>query len=556
MKTEPRNMIDFLNEDNKSFIIPVYQRNYDWIAEAQCQTLWEDLEHLIEHKNKPHFFGTIVSVMDNKGTSQDVLIIDGQQRVVTVSLLLLAMVYSAKLFNSVSSEVPYVIPDEKDVLSLCITANRLKLKLLNGDMQAYENVYKSATNCESLPNKVETKIEKNYKFFCEKITPANINAIFNALKQLMVVDIVLTDEDDNPQQVFESLNSKGLSLDEADKIRNFMLMEFPYGEQQELCHQYWETMEKNVENPTLYIWYFLDYKIQKKTDIGNLYKDFKQYKDDNQNAKNILKELYELSKIYNLLIKSTHANPEINHKLITLKEIDCLWFVIPMFLDLFARNAAGQVSDQDVLQIMDIVEAYHIRRTVCRYNRSGVFSFFLMNDRLRDLLDTDTTYVEAFKQIVKNAPMTLRFPNDQEVATFLQGDIGTAAGKKICKSVLLKLEKSFGDQSLQQKSVKLEHIMPRNLSQEWIQELGSTGSDPNLIHAQYFDTLGNLTLINKGTVMGNRPFSVKKTMQNGFDTSTLALNSYLKNATVWTEKELKERNEILAERFLTIYPMF
>lgn len=560
MKVTSKSIADFLDGKNRSFLIPVYQRNYDWNFKDQCQTLWDDLNYIINHDNKPHFFGSIVSVIDQ--TSGDYIIIDGQQRITTISLLMLAIARRAKEFRNVvienEAETAKPIPDPDEVLGYCIDfkkQRKLKLKLLRGDMAAYQCLIDD----DRCPNLEKNHIIQNYKFFYSSLGPDNIYKIYEAVKRLIVVDIMLGKDDDNPQQVFESLNSKGLELSDADKIRNYILIDLPYDKQEELYKKYWEPMERNCgtspKDTTMFIWNFLAYKTNKKANLSDIYTKFKNYKSNNISEEEILIDLYNVSETYcNVITKNYKEEPVLCSKLDNLLT-NITQVVIPMFLDLFQKYEQGKISPEEVIEIIDTIESYFIRRTVCRLKPIGDNKFFLMNIQINSLLTKyrNASYADMFKYLLSVEKGANRFPDDNEVLEALKGDIYTP-NAKICKYVLSQLEQSYNPKErVDTLDLTVEHVMPQTLNKEWRIDLGE---DAEYIHAKYLHSLGNLTLTGYNSEYSNKPFVLKKTIGKGFNNSPLYLNEYIKSVDVWSENQIIERGNLLSAQFLNIWPVY
>lgn len=560
MKVSSKSITDFLDGKNRSFLIPVYQRNYDWNNKEQCQILWDDLCYIVTHSKKPHFFGSIVSVIDEN--SGDYIIIDGQQRITTISLLMLAIAHRLQEFNSVvdktdNAVISQKLPDVEEVLSLCIDykkQNKLKLKLLRGDMDAYQCLV-DKTKCPQLD---KTHIIQNYKFFYNLLNLDNIYEIYEATQQLVVVDIMLGKDDDNPQQVFESLNSKGLGLSTADKIRNFILIDLPYDKQEELYSKYWEPMEKNAgtspDDTTNFIWTFLSYKTNKKVLSNDIYNQFKFYKTNDMTEEEILEDLFNMSEIYYKIQTQSYESAAINDRLASLLN-NITKVTVPLFLDVFDKYEKNLLSEKDVVEIIDVIEAYFVRRTVCSLKPAGTARFFLMNKKINSLLDKyiNASYADVFKYLVYTEQGGCRFPNNDEVLTALTKSDVYSNDKKGCKFILSKLEKAHNPKEYVQTSdLTVEHIMPQTLNNDWRIALGDNA---DTIHTTYLHTLGNLTLTGYNSEYSNRAFLYKKTISKGFDESPLYLNSFMKNTDTWSEKEIVERGNTLAALFITTWPI-
>lgn len=563
MRAESKKITVFMHGKDKRFMIPVYQRNYNWKKNDQCQTLWDDLEYIINQGNeKPHFFGSIVSVRD-KNTSE-LIIIDGQQRLTTVSLLLLAIGHKAKEYNDIiardkDAENTYDIPSVDEVLGLCIdhkNKNKMKLKLIRGDMDAYQTLIDGKST-----NKYDkNNIIINYNFFKSKLTPENINDIYKAVHQLEIVDICLGDGDDNPQLVFESLNSKGLDLSDADKIRNFILIGLDYDEQERLYSQYWEPMEENVgtssNDTTTYIWNFLACKTNKKSSLSNVYKSFKEYKRPTDTPEDILKELYNYSEVYSGIKTKTTDNSGINAKLSDLLDGMQTQVAMPLLLDAGMKYSRGEINASDVIEITNVIESYFVRRSVCRLKTAGTDKFFLINKKIDHILKNSSggTYLDVFKFLLYSDTTPLRFPDDGEFLTALRGNDIYTNDKKTCKYVLLKIEQFYNPkENVDPIRLTLEHIMPQHLTDEWRNDLGENWED---IHKKYLNTIGNLTLTGYNPEYSNRSFQMKKHMKNGFNDSSLYLNHYMRDVDKWTDSEMRERGDILSRDILKIWPVY
>lgn len=559
-RTDP--ITAFMSGQDKQFLIPVYQRNYNWKKNDQCQTLWDDLLYIRDTGgNIPHFFGSIVSVRDNE--SDALIIIDGQQRLTTVSLLLLAIAHRAQEFNDVlrsrDGEVEYEIPDPKKVLDLCIDSkkkNKLKLKLIRGDMEAYQSIVDKMMQTKF----DKTNVVQNYKFFYSLLNLENINDIYEAIKKLEIVNIKLGNNDDNPQLVFESLNSKGLDLTDADKIRNFILIGLDYQEQESLYKQYWQPMEENVgtssDDTSKYIWNFLACKTNKKVSMSDVYKQFKEYKTISKSSENLLKDLLYFSEIYNEIITGNCENKSVNEHLDNLLNAMQTKVVLPLLLDAFAKQKSGQITYEDIIELLKVCESYFVRRSVCRLKTAGTDRFFLLNKKIDAILNRyeNATYIDVFKYLIYSDTTSLKFPDDIEFSKALGGEDIYTNDKKTCKYILTQIERAHNSKEyVDTTPLSIEHIMPQKLDEEWKVELGT---DWENVHKKYLHTLGNLTLTGYNSEYGNRPFRFKKRVSGGFDFSPLYLNQQMKNTEQWTESEIRERARALTADVLNIWPIY
>ena len=241
MKGSEQKLVAYMQGSNKRFVIPVYQRNYDWKTE-NCKQLYDDLVKVVRNKRKSHFFGSIVSVYNSDGANDEFLVIDGQQRLTTVSLLLLAMynLLEQKIIVPVKAMLSERIYEEYLIDKWQDKDTRIKLKPVKNDRLAFERLF--GGDSEYIP---ESNLTINYQYFYERIQKEEIviDELFDAICRLEIISIRLN-QDDNPQLIFESLNSTGVALSEGDKIRNFILMGLPAKQQNEYYETYWNRIEE------------------------------------------------------------------------------------------------------------------------------------------------------------------------------------------------------------------------------------------------------------------------------------------------------------------------
>ena len=308
MNGQGKLLTHFLKNADK-LVIPVYQRNYDW-KEEQCRKLYSDLIKTIREKRRWHFFGGIVSVSDPMGSSSDYLVIDGQQRITTVSLLLLAM---ANLIRDGK-----VVPETDDLYERITKRylvdeinpknRKVKLKPIKGDQHAYDLLWGDPSDFDRSSN-----ITQNYLYFYNEIQKQviSIDQLFNAVERLQIIDITLTPPDDDPQLVFESLNSTGMDLNEGDKIRNYVLMGLDIEEQEKFYDEYWNPIERNAGydkkansyDVSPFIRDYLSVKQHRITSMKDIYPEFKSFVERrNDGMETILKDMLCYAKRYNKLI--------------------------------------------------------------------------------------------------------------------------------------------------------------------------------------------------------------------------------------------------------------
>ena len=278
MNGNAQKLIKYMDGASKRFIIPVYQRNYDWKME-HCKQLYDDLVKVIRQNRKSHFFGSIVSVQSETGTMEEFLIIDGQQRLTTISLLLLAIYHllcSGKMVShdrQLTDKIlkKYLIdeyePEEK----------RIKLKPIKNDQKAFGILFDKDE--ERIP---DSNLTINYQYFYDRIQreELSIDELFDAICRLEIINISLNHED-NPQLIFESLNSTGLDLSEGDKIRNYILMGLPNDQQAKFYEKYWNRIENHTDyDVSSFVRDYLSIKQQSTPNMNSVYPAFKKYVED------------------------------------------------------------------------------------------------------------------------------------------------------------------------------------------------------------------------------------------------------------------------------------
>ncbi len=301
MKGSECKFLKFMEGSGKRFVIPVYQRNYDWKTE-QCKQLFDDLVKIIKNNRRSHFFGSVVSVYNPDGRNDEFLIIDGQQRLTTVSLVLLA-VYNLLNEEVLVSESPYLkqqILEEYLVDKWAQRETRIKLKPVKNDRDAFGKLFEGEDE-----HIRDSNLTANYNYFYERIQRKEISVdeLFDAVCRLEIISITLNNED-NPQLIFESLNSTGLDLSEGDKIRNYILMGLPTKIQDEYYEKYWNRIEKCTDyDVSSFVRDYLSIKQSAIPSQKKIYINFKDYVESSSvDTEGLLKELLEYSKSYQILL--------------------------------------------------------------------------------------------------------------------------------------------------------------------------------------------------------------------------------------------------------------
>jgi uncharacterized protein with ParB-like and HNH nuclease domain len=557
MKASEDKIIRFLEGHDKSFVIPVYQRNYDWNKE-NCKQLFNDLVDVIKNKRKSHFFGSIVYLYndENEDLGQEYIIIDGQQRITTLTLLMLALVNTQEELKTDDGLDVDLIKNEY-LVGKYSGKQKMKLKPVKNDAAAFNALFEKNEKEFTTSN-----IVTNYLYFKGALKESNIplSEIFSAIKRLDIVDIKLKGSEDDPQLIFESLNSTGLDLSEADKVRNFILMRLPGAKQHEYYEKYWNNIEKNTKyNVSSFIRDYLTYKDRKAPNVNKVYFTFKDYVTRNSqiSIEDILKELLVFSEYYNIIIRANHAKSSVNEILAYLNKLD-ITVAYPFLLEAFNDYYSEKIiSDEDLLNLLLIIESFIVRRLLCEIPTNALNKIFMALGRdIKCFSDYRENYIEILKYILLQKRTNQRFPADDEIKEkMILRDLYNM-NRKNSIHILERLENYNNKERidlqrlLDDGSLTIEHIMPQTLSNTWKNELGP---DYENIHAVYLHTIGNLTLTAYNSEMSNKSFADKKTIDGGFLHSKLYLNEFVKNQDAWNSFKILERANILIARALNIW---
>ena len=556
MKGSEEWLVRYMEGASKHFIIPVYQRNYDWKTE-QCKQLYDDLVKVIQQERKSHFFGSIVSVSDPDGKMLDFLIIDGQQRLTTVSLLLLAMYNLMRegVVTPAVSNLSQRIYEEYLVDKWQPEEKRIKLKPIKNDREAFGRLFSSADE-----HVADSNLTINYQYFYERIQRQEISVdeLFEAISRLEIINISLNHED-NPQLIFESLNSTGLDLSEGDKIRNYVLMGLPNKEQELYYENYWNKIEVCTGyDVSSFIRDYLSIRQQSTPAIKHIYVKFKQYVEDSkQDTDSLLQDLLLYAKRYEILLKANSPYEAVNDCIYRLNRLKTT-ITRPFLMETLRMHQEGHISADDLAEIFRTIETYLFRRTICDLPTNALNKIFLMLHREIIRLDrTESDYLNKFKYILLSKRESGAFPSDDEFVEKLSTkNIYTMKGES--KYYLFERLENAG--TVETKDVwmhldkgvySIEHIMPQTLSPTWIKELGP---DYEQTHSLWLHRLANLTLSGYNSQYRNAPFCEKRDMEHGFKSSGLRINQWIWQQDSWGEKELEERNDLLTQQALDIWP--
>jgi uncharacterized protein with ParB-like and HNH nuclease domain len=555
MKGSECRLIEYMEGSKKRFIIPVYQRNYDWKTE-NCKQLYDDLIKVIKNNRRSHFFGSLVSVYEPSGRNTEFLVIDGQQRLTTVSLLFLAMynLIDSGILTPADPSLGKQIYEDFLVDKYQPEETRIKLKPVKNDQKAFGKLFSSVDE-----HIRESNLTTNYNYFYERIQKQEItiDELFDAICSLEIINITLNNED-NPQLIFESLNSTGLDLSEGDKIRNFILMGLPSKEQDEYYDKYWNRIEECTKyDVSSFVRDYLSVKQLSIPSQKKIYVSFKEYVEQQSiEAEDLLKELLAYAKRYEILLTGGTKNRALDSCIYRLNRLETT-VTRPFFLEVLRLHDEGKLDLDQVSEVFLITERYLFRRTICDLPTNALNKIFLLLHReITRYEGNDVDYVEKFKYALLSKKEKARFPGDEEFSiSFTERQIYQMNSKN--KIYILERLENYG--TAEDKDVyghcddgiySIEHIMPQHLTPAWVSSLGE---DYEQIHETWLHRIANLTLTAYNSKYSNSTFEEKKTMKNGFEDSGIRMNTYIAKKDKWTLTELEERNQYLIGRALEIW---
>lgn len=545
MRAIDGNVLKIFNGE-KQFIVPLYQRTYSW-KEEQCRRLWNDIVFLEKNSKNGHFIGSIVSVIESapiSGTSKS-LVIDGQQRLTTLTILLIALrdYLSSKGINTAITRKFLKNDTDKE-------SDLYKLILTYSDKDVLIKLIENSPT-EDVKN---SRILDAYHYFLTQISSSGLSQdeIEQAIAKLQIVDVTLDPSVDDPQSIFESLNSTGMDLSQSDLIRNYILMGLSNLEQTELYKNVWLPTERLFnynKQSELMDGFFRDYitmKISRIPKEGNVYDEFKKYHQGlNTSNQELCTDIYSYAKCYTNILFSKSNDTELNEIFSDIRLLR-MEVAYPFLMYIYNDYENNKITREEFIQILRLTESYVFRRAICEIPTNSLNkTFAVMKNKIRqndyvNSIYANYTLLDSYKE----------FPKDEEFAQrFIEKDI---YHMRIRQYILGKLEKYDNKEKLDLGSFTIEHIMPENenLRNGWKEALGD---DWQTIHTQYLHTIGNLTLTAYNSEMSDRSFSEKLKMKGGFTDTGLRLNSYIRNQTEWNKNKIIERAKILSNYALKIW---
>lgn len=557
MKADATTLLNFIKDNQKNqLVIPIYQRLYSWEKE-QCKQLWDDIIKIGGNdKMDGHFIGSILYVLDGITYSDNaLLIIDGQQRLTTITLLLTALRDHLndendedeflKKFSCQNIQDHYLINSDKD--------GDKKFRLILSDSDK-DTLLSLIDKDERKPSEPSSKIVENFKLFEEWISEwiskntNKLETIFKGLEKLMIVEIALEKGKDDPQLIFESMNSKGMELTQTDLIRNYIVMETEIEKQEGFYNKYWRAMEENFKQNKKWFDRFVRHYFTIKTgEIPNVNKVYVALKDYRQKEgigiEDLLKDLQKYCRYFCRIVFKKEADKDLNKALGFLVDLE-MDVVYPLLLELYSDYSDGVLSKDDFIPIIALIESYICRRAVCGLGTNSLNKVFPSFARH---IQKDE-YFESLKAHFGSLTEKQRFPNNDEFKDcFITIDFYKFQKKEY---FFERLENFDTKEPVNTKGLTVEHIMPQKLTEEWERDLGENFQ---AIHDKYLHTIGNLTWTGYNPEYGNKSFQEKRDMEKGFKDSPLRLNQGLRDLKSFGEEEIKKRANDLADLALKIW---
>ena len=560
MKANETRLDKFLATNETTFVIPVYQRNYDWTL-VQCKQLLHDvLETGKNERVNAHFLGSVVYVHDDIYSASginELTIIDGQQRLTTITLIYIVLYRIAQ--ETGNEKLAEKIYETYLVNKYAPEADNLKLKPTENNKKALVYLL-NGTN--EIDFKGYSRITYNFDYFKSVINLENFEIVQNGLAKLIFVDISLDRQKDNPQRIFESLNSTGLELSQADLIRNYILMGLPSGEQTRIYRNFWEPIEKNAKDETLNTSkvseFIRDYLTLKNKEIPNkddVYQKFKtQYPTTTLgDLEPVLAELKSLVRFYHKLINpKNETDRDIRTQLEHLHRLE-INVAHPFLMKVLEDYTNNAIDKPTLLAILNLVQSFIWRRFVLELPTSALNRIFM---GLYDKVET-THYLRSIQKSLLKYTGSQRFPrNDETLKALKIRDVYNIKPRN--RTYFLERLENFENREPVQiegnADITIEHIFPQNPDPQWKLDLGV--DEMNVMKENYLHSIGNLSLSGNNSKLSNKSFIFKRDLENaGYRDSRLWLNKHLATLEKWDSTALEKRFELIAERFVKIWPI-
>lgn len=558
MKAHDSYLTALLKLGDAVFNIPVYQRNYDWDTE-NCRQLFDDIETIVT-TNKDHFIGSIVYISIGTATEPYYNIIDGQQRITSVMLFLKAL-HDSSGDEKLQKQIRHGF-----LINLGLDGEpKMKLKQVEADSSVYEKIimqteFKDEAFTDS---EKESNVYKNYQYFKERISQsvASYQDLYNAVFKLEIIDVCLTSED--PQEVFESMNSTGKSLTNTDLLRNYLLMALTHKEQNHLYKNYWSQIEKNVGTKQMEQ-YAVHYLIMKrksdsinlnkrsaKVNRSTLYDCFKIYfppeNKQNGGTERLLEDMHRYSIVYRKIVNNDNGKTPLDKAIRELiYELNADPAAI-FLMYLLSVQEEQHISDDDMLEAVQAFISYVFRVRI--FKGSVANQFFALAIQYFERGDEETTFIDKVWSALTSGQGSYRFPKDREFQNaFETKDMYLEFKPQMIRYILYKYERKRTKEVVEPENVTIEHILPQE-PKKWLPHLAEIHDDSYLENTH---KIGNLTLTKLNSEASNDVFDDKKKI---YEDSSYYITRAIAEYDDWNTKEIKKRSAAMAKEALEFWPL-
>jgi len=536
---------------NTQFIVPVYQRKYSWLKDKQCARLWKDIVEMEKSGKRQHFVGSIVNIAESKSPMgiQKYLIIDGQQRMTTLTILMIAL-------RDYLIENPDEDVDPETLTTMLLKNigqkgdNRYKMMLTESD----KDILIKLIDKSPIYDTEDSNIYLNYQYFKLQIANSDLSPqqIYESIAKLQIISITLDREDgDDPQLIFESLNSTGMDLSQSDLIRNFILMGISNDEQIDIYNNYWSPVEKTFPSETrsddldTFFRHYLMMKTERFVKEEDIYDAYKEYHNNAEfdNTKDFANDILQFGNCYTEIAFAKSVHPDLN---IIFSDINKLKMDVQMPFLMYIYNdfKNDRITKDELACILRMTEAYIVRRSICEIPTNSLNKTFITMKKSIDMKD----YLNSMKMAFIKLDSYKEFPNDTKFAqAFKEKNVYKM---RIANYLLVKLENYGNKEPISYEGFTIEHIMPQNqdLSNEWKAALGENWEE---VHNALLHRLGNLTLTRYNSEMSDKPFAEKIPVFEKSATHTL--NEYVIKQKSWNGDNIEERTKALIKLALDVW---
>ena len=558
MKAINRPFTEIIN-GNRQFIIPVFQRDFSWTGE-QCEQLWRDVRRASAGEaDSGHFMGSIVYIgADLTSAFQSWLLIDGQQRLTTLTVLMIALRdHIQAVLWSGSDDGPTAAKIDAYYLKNQYESGQRQYKLmLRRRDNATLRMLIGGEKPSELGSGYSELLVDAYELFRSALRKPDCDPeeVYRGIARLNVVDVTLDRGVDNPQLVFESMNSTGVDLRQSDLVRNYLLMGLDESEQTRLYDGYWSKIETlfrssgNAFDGFLRDYMALELRLTQQIRLDRVYDEFKSFRslDGDRPLEGLFADMARIARTYaSFLGIAPMQRPWLADAMSHMRSLNTTQGVLIMRL--YDCHEQGLLCQDEFVRAVGLIESYLLRRAVLGLQTRGYWSVFA---RIAHDLDRESVF-ESLQVALARLRGNNRFPSDEEFRRGLQEH--DLYGLRVCKHLLDRLENAGYQEPSPVHNYSIEHIMPQDIAQatEWQDMLGEHWAEN---HEAWLHRLGNLTLTAYNSTYSNRPFEEKRTVEGGFRHSAVRLNEDVKDQAQWTIAEIQARGNRLAARALGVWP--